>query len=273
MGYTQSFDDEQVSAPPRIWYDQMGAWEIQETPYGDDKLHGKVMRQVVPVWPACWGYACSGPTTYFGPSEFMGDLTVSMDVRLEDNAIFSIDFLNEKNHNMHYKRLDLDSRGNYSFGDSKGNAAFGINKWHTVTLRLADGWQSATFDGSLLANVSTSALGAETCDMSAFPKDLSGKQAKGLSPGPASSTTEEQCMQACCDAGTDCEIYQFAENPSRNPQCWIGKSSKFADDPSQMYKSRSRVPKKVPGWHIKVQLSRYVFASIDNFKITQNKDD
>jgi len=273
LPYTQSFDDEQVSAPPRIWYDQMGAWEIQKTPYGDDKLHGKVMRQVVPVWPACWGYSCTGPTTYFGPSEFKGDLTVSMDVRLEDDAVFTIDLLNEQNKNMQYKRLDLDSKGNYALGNSKGNAAFGINKWHTVTLRMAGGWQSATLDGNLLANVTISALGSETCDMSAFPVDLSGKQAMGLSAGPTSAATEEQCMQACCDAGDSCEIYQFSEHPSRNPKCWIGKSSSFGDDPSHNYKSRSRVAPHIPGWHIKVQQSRYVFASIDNFKITQNKDD
>merc|ERR1711871_1894039 len=168
---------------------------------------------------------------------------------------------------MQYKALDLDSKGNYSFGNSKGNAAFGINKWHTVALRMASGWQSATLDGKLLANITQSASGTETCGMSSFPKDLSGKQATGLTAGPSSATTEEQCMQACCDAGDSCEIYQFAENPTRSPQCWIGKSSKFVDDASHIYKSRSRKLKPVPGWHIKVQQSRYVFASIDNFKI------
>lgn len=42
-----------------------GAWEIQTDP-SMNGIKNQVMRQVVPVWPACWGYSCSGPTTFFG---------------------------------------------------------------------------------------------------------------------------------------------------------------------------------------------------------------
>lgn len=51
LPYVQNFDSEELSAPPRLWYDQMGAWQIAPNPSGD----GKVMRQVVPIWPDCWG--------------------------------------------------------------------------------------------------------------------------------------------------------------------------------------------------------------------------
>ena len=43
-----------------------GAWEVQLDPSESLSGNNQVMRQVVPVWPACWGYSCSGPTTYFG---------------------------------------------------------------------------------------------------------------------------------------------------------------------------------------------------------------
>ena len=46
----------------------------------------QVMRQVVPVWPECWGYSCTGPTTYFGPSIFNSSTSVAVDVRLEDSG-------------------------------------------------------------------------------------------------------------------------------------------------------------------------------------------
>jgi len=56
LPYQQNFDNEALSAPPRLWYDQMGAFEIQPRVGGP----GNVMRQVVPIWPDCWGYSCSG---------------------------------------------------------------------------------------------------------------------------------------------------------------------------------------------------------------------
>ena len=67
LPFTQSFDAESVSAPPAYWYDQMGAWEVQA---GGEK-GGKVMRQVSPVWPNCWGYSCTGPTFPAGLFSFL----------------------------------------------------------------------------------------------------------------------------------------------------------------------------------------------------------
>ena len=57
LPFTQDFDKETISAPPAYWYDQMGAWEVQADPA---KPTNHLMRQVSPVWPACWGYSCTG---------------------------------------------------------------------------------------------------------------------------------------------------------------------------------------------------------------------
>merc|ERR1712039_220363 len=268
-----SFDDETVYAPPKIWYDQMGAWEIQNSPYGDAKSRGKVMRQVVPVWPACWGYSCSGPTTYFGPAEFNGDLEISMDVRLEDNAIFTMDFLDSSNKGTQYQKVDLDTKGTFAIGKTTGNVDFGDNKWHSISIRNGASSQTLKVDGKIVANVTlASALSQDgTCDDSSFPHDLAGYQAMGLSAGPSNATTVDACRQACCDAGSSCDIYQFSEHPSRAPDCWIGKTKSFVKDTSRAYQSRSKVDPGCLGtcYHLKVALNRYIFASIDNFKIQQ----
>eukprot|EP01047_Picozoa_sp_COSAG01_P066182 COSAG01_NODE_9087_length_2561_cov_3.257920_4_plen_75_part_00 len=69
----------------------MGAWEVQADPA---KPGNKLMRQVSPVWPACWGYSCTGPTTYFGPKHFNSSgsagFTIDIDVKLEKEATFGI---------------------------------------------------------------------------------------------------------------------------------------------------------------------------------------
>jgi hypothetical protein len=46
--FSQSFDDERVSAPPRFWYDQMGAWEIQSVPRSGAPAN-LAMRQVLSI--------------------------------------------------------------------------------------------------------------------------------------------------------------------------------------------------------------------------------
>jgi hypothetical protein len=122
-------------------------------------------------------------------------------------------------------------------------------------------------DGKMIANVPR--LGSQTCDESAFPTDLTGKQAMGLTAGPESATSEELCRQACCDAGDSCGVYQFSEHPSKSPNCWIGTATSFSDDPGKVYASRSRPTPAAP-WHLKIQQSRYVFSSIDSFQINQN---
>jgi hypothetical protein len=272
--FSQTFDDETAPAPPKIWYDQMGAWEVQKSPYGDVSTRGNVMRQVVPIWPECWGYSCSGPTTYFGPSEFTGDLTFSFDLYLEDHAAFTFDFLNAQNKNTKLQTLTLDTAGTYSLGKSSGKVDFAAKKWHSISIRNTDDWQAVSVDGKQIVNTSlvSSLMGDHSCDDSAFPFDLTGKQALGLQAGPSSATTLEACRQACCDGGSNCEIYQFSSHPSRNPDCWLGKSSSYTDDKVHTYQSRSRVdPNAGQPYHLKVQLSRYIFASIDNFKI-QNGD-
>ena len=86
LPYIQIFDDEHAPSPPKFWYDQMGAWEIASEAHGSNN---QVMRQVSPVWPACWGYSCTGPTTFFGAQEFHFNstgketLTAIIDVKLE----------------------------------------------------------------------------------------------------------------------------------------------------------------------------------------------
>jgi len=267
--FTQNFDDENIYAPPKIWYDQMGAWEIQQSPYGDAASRGKVMRQVVPVWPECWGYSCSGPTTYFGPAEFTGDLEISLDIHLEDHAVFTLDFLNANNRNIKYGTVNLDTAGSFKLGQKTGSVDFSAKTWHSISVRNAISWQSLTVNGKLLANVTTSEAleAAESCDDSTFPYDLTGKQALGLSAGPTSATTEAACKQACCDAGKSCTIYQFSTHPSKSPDCWIGHSTTFADDSQHVYQSRSRLAPGEEPYHFKVALSRYIFASMDNFKI------
>merc|ERR1712232_386826 len=133
-----------------------------------------------------------------------------------------------------------------------------------------------TVDGKLIANntLGLFAPNDATCDDTTFPHDLTGKRAMGLSKGPGSADTVDKCRQACCDAGASCELYQFSEHPSSKPDCWLGKSASFVDDPKHIYQSRSRVvPSPTPPapsgkpYHLKVMLSRYIFASIDNFKI------
>merc|ERR1719174_2990685 len=98
-----------------------------------------------------------------------------MDGRLGADAGFTVDFLNSKNHNVAGMRtLDLDSRGNFSFGDAKGSVDFGINKWHTIEIRQELG--QVKVDGKVIVDVGPS-WESQTCDASAFSVDLAGKQA------------------------------------------------------------------------------------------------
>lgn len=49
-----------------------------------------------------------------------------------------------------------------------------------------------------------------------FPQNRSGNQCHGLGKSPA--TTAEQCMQACCAAGSSCSVWQY----NAVAGCWIG---------------------------------------------------
>jgi len=113
----------------------------------------------------------------------------------------------------------------------------------------------------------------------------------GLGKGPDSADTADKCqqapprdlslfhsflslehvftplcshLQACCDAGPSCKIWQFSQHPSQKPDCWIGAATSF--NKGDGYISRGR---NLPGYKLMVQLSRYIFASIDNFAIAK----
>ena len=148
LPFTQIFDDEQIPSPPKFWYDQMGAFEIAAEAHGSNN---QVMRQVSPVWPACWGYSCTGPTTYFGAQEFQTTtvLHVSIDVKLEtEDAAFTL-FAGSVG-------VTLNSRngGSFNVGNgTKGTAMFTVGTWHTVELSMvANGLLNATLDGVLLGS-------------------------------------------------------------------------------------------------------------------------
>merc|ERR1711957_82418 len=159
LSYKQSFDNEKLSAPPKIWYSLMGTWEIQASPYSDGR--DQVMRQVVPVWPSCWGYSCAGPTAYFGSGigsdlHDDGELSVSMDVRLEDHG--SITFMTNVNTggaiNTNHAKQWVDLKMNSSDG-------FATNKWHSLQLRLTNVWQAGAINGVQAFNVSRGKIPAD----------------------------------------------------------------------------------------------------------------
>ena len=160
--FTQDFDQENVSAPPAYWYDQMGAWEVQNDP---SKPGNRLMRQVSPVWPACWGYSCTGPMTYFGPKAFNASgsngFTISLDVKvrrchlslaslrqkplidpavspcpqLEKDAVFGI---GGSTGGKGFAGVLLDSKNStFTMGGQSGSATFATGKFHKV--RLASG--------------------------------------------------------------------------------------------------------------------------------------
>eukprot|EP00928_Gymnodinium_smaydae_P079276 TRINITY_DN63246_c0_g1_i1.p1 TRINITY_DN63246_c0_g1~~TRINITY_DN63246_c0_g1_i1.p1 ORF type:complete len:772 (+),score=156.27 TRINITY_DN63246_c0_g1_i1:85-2400(+) len=261
--YKQSFDSERLGAPARLWYDQMGAWEIQKSPYGDEATRGNVMRQVVPVFPACWGYMCEPPTTYLAPSSLSGDLTVAMDVRLEDYGGIT---LNPQGGN--YSPLVLKSGrdgqpGSWQLGQRTGKLNFAPNKWHKITLRMhPNGWQTASVDGKFLrASMSLIEFqnNQDTCTENTFPLSTRGRRHLGMKPDPA--TTPESCRQACCRDENLCDVWQFD-----GEKCEIGRAAfSYEKDLTRRWIGGTRWP--LSGWHLKVRLSRFMHASIDNVTI------
>lgn len=151
LPFVQIFDDESVPSPAKFWYDQMGAWEIAAEEHGSNN---QVMRQVSTVWPACWGYSCTGPTSYFGAQEFnaSGNLTAWIDVKLErDDAAFT---LSVENGGKTIHGVTLDSRNGGSFtivpDGSKGKANFNVGQWHTVELRMSETSADVLLDGAVI---------------------------------------------------------------------------------------------------------------------------
>lgn len=274
--YTSNFDAEKVGAPPRLWFDQMGAWEIQKSPYGDADTRGNVMRQVVPVYPQCWGYMCESPSTNFGPSTFKGDITVSLDVRLEDYSTIAFNPIG-LNYSAVVLKVEKSGQGSWFLGQRRqGVADFGINKWHSLSLRmLPDGTQDVTLDGKLLSK-SMSLLESgrriredqtDSCDENTFPLATTGKRHLFLKPGRAE--TLEGCRQACCRDENLCDVYQFD-----GTSCEIGRAAYgYEKDNSNVWAGATRWP--LPGWHLRMRLGKYMGASIDNFKLfkTEALDD
>jgi hypothetical protein len=137
LPYTQHFDDEVVSAPPRLWYDQMGAWEVHAASTGT----GNVMRQMVPIWPACWGYSCNGPTTYFGPADTLQPGTnLSFSILLEDDAELITSL------------FSINSNGTWSIGKVKGNTngLFAAKSVHKIMAAVGTSQTTLVVDGKVV---------------------------------------------------------------------------------------------------------------------------
>merc|ERR1740117_439737 len=274
--YKQSFNDERIAAPGRMWYDVMGAWEVQSSPYGDAAERGNVLRQVVPVYPNCWGYRCEPPASFFAPSTLKGDLTVQLDVRLEEDGDFILNAVG-----FNYSQLALKSTGTWSMGDPEyisGPVNFAKGNWHTVKLRMKpDGSQQAWVDGERLAahaSLLTSArevkperrtTSDERCDDNDFPVTTKGRKFIGLKPSGA--TSYEACRSSCCSDENLCDIFQF-----NGAQCEIGRDAEgFVKDTEGIWAGGKRGHQE--GWHLKMSLSRYIYASVDNFQIFETPAD
>ena len=119
--------------------DQMGAWEIHPVINGT----GNVMRQMVPIWPVCWGYSCAGPTTYFGPKDFIGTgMQVGFSFMLEDDA------------ELETPAFTLDSKtGHWTFGkgSSGTGASFDAKVVHKIVADLTPITGGLFLDGKKLA--------------------------------------------------------------------------------------------------------------------------
>lgn len=91
LPYFEDFENSTIYQPGKYFYDQMGAWEIDQS---KSVNHGKVLRQVVPTFPVVWGYSSATPTTKFGPNMLLTNTTkgynVSLDIFPEDNGAISI---------------------------------------------------------------------------------------------------------------------------------------------------------------------------------------
>lgn len=270
--YLQSYDNEKVGSPPRLWYDQMGAWEITTSPYGDAETRGQVMRQVVPVWPNCWGYMCSGPVTHIGPASLKGDLTVTFDVRMEDKVVLVLSPVG-----MNYTAVALDSAGRWSMGNkAHGAFRFPLNKWHSVKMRMRpDGAQDVKVNGQILVDATKmphpsflaySAHQGEICSEDNFPDSTVGKFHSNLKPGWAD--TIDSCRTACCKDENLCNIWQFN---TRSKECQIGRKEEgYERDLQGIWVGGTRG--EMNGWHFRVSLSRYAHVSIDNFRIEESSD-
>ena len=145
----------------------MGAWEVQPSPGAPGN---KIMRQVVPVWPQCWGYSCTGPTTYWGPqhgSVLGPGVQVTVDVMLEAAAVYKIASLygrgdadgeadGDASGDGSLWELALSTNGTWAFGGAHGSVAFSVGKWAKLAVQSGAGWTAALVDGTLVHNATAS---------------------------------------------------------------------------------------------------------------------
>jgi hypothetical protein len=141
LPFKQDFDKETVNAPPYMWYDQMGAWQVSSRQGGS----GNVMRQMSIVWPACWGYSCNAATTYFGPEIFNASTRYSVDVMAEDHVSFTLGLSKGAS-------ATVSTNGTWTVGKTSGNGiSFDVNSWHTLTLEVQPNNATLSWDGKILA--------------------------------------------------------------------------------------------------------------------------
>jgi galactosylceramidase len=190
LPYSQSFENEREHAPPRLWYDQQGAWEVHAS---GDPAHGKVMRQMVSMWPVGWhgeGAQMTGPTSYFGPGDHNNTLLkpgikLSFSIKLEDDAEVGLVVgepagKGNPNPNKNLK-LSIDSlSGNWTCGDANGTGAhFAKRLWHNVSLTMsaatrvgADGptgcGAQLALDGAVLGSAAKCATGSLALTLSRY---------------------------------------------------------------------------------------------------------
>lgn len=141
LPFKQDFDKETLNAPPYMWYDQMGAWQVSPRQGGS----GNVMRQMSIVWPACWGYSCNAATTYFGPEIFNASTRYSVDVMAEDHVAFTLGLSKGAS-------ATVSTNGSWTVGKTSGNGiSFDVNSWHTLTLEVQPNNATLSWDGKILA--------------------------------------------------------------------------------------------------------------------------
>ena len=178
LPYLQTFEDETEHAPPRLWYDIFGAWEVHDS---GDPARGKVMRQMTPIWPAGWhGPPHHGPTTYFGPGDPRDTIVkpgvrVSFGIWLDADAELSLTVgepAGKGNPNPGKNlALSIDSlSGNWTCGDSAGTGArFAAGAWHNVSLSMpgsqkggggGGGGAQLSLNGTVLGSTGKGAIGS-----------------------------------------------------------------------------------------------------------------
>ena len=159
LPYRDDFEgfDYRLYQPPKLFYDQQGAWEIDVSRHGRP---GRVMRQVTNSTPVCWG-SCgyngtvfTGPWSEFGPAlgdeQYASGMSMSFDVFLEEEATLQL-----RLGNAHGVQLDTNGSvrldGRFS---PAGSSGFSAGAWHRVELSCAAGSSAVAVDNITVLNAS-----------------------------------------------------------------------------------------------------------------------